>query len=227
MSDKVRVKITDLPWELIVYIDEMVLYETIKINVNEEKYGSPEPIILIGGGLEGGGETYYMYQRYQDTEDNQLNQGKYATWESFLSEKYGRATFLNKHGVLRGVAFLLKLNVGVQLKSKYSLAKALKFKKTKSEPKYTSICEKYISDLGTYNLDKLFLRPPAPKKWITLHRSMILDWMLDLNKGDNVMQNQCVALTKKGHRCKNKISKNKIEFGHTRCHKHSFVFKGL
>ena len=226
MSDKVRVKITDLPWELIVYIDEMVLYETIKINLIQGKYESPNRNILMGSILPGG-DRYYMYPRYQDVSNESLLPLQYVTWETVLNVNYGPANVLNKHGVLRGEAIIYKLDVEIQLKSYYNLAKALKFKKSICKPKYTSICEKYISDLEIYNLDKLYLRPVPTKKWITLYRSMISDWMLDLNKGDCVMQNQCVALTKKGYRCKNKISKNKIEFGHTRCQKHSFVFKGL
>ena len=226
MSGKVLVTITDLPWELIIYIDEMVLYESIKINVSQEIYEPPNRNILMGSILPAG-DTYYMYPRYQDTSRNQLTQKQYVTWETVLNEKYGPAGIINRHGVLRGVAIIHKLDVEEQLKSNYNLAKALKLKQSISKPKYTSICEKYISDLEIYNLDKLYLRPAPTKKWITLYRSMISDWMLDLNKGDCAMQNQCVALTKKGYRCKNKISKNKIEFGHTRCQKHSFVFKGL
>tara|TARA_B100000575_G_scaffold276252_1_gene261536 strand:+ start:387 stop:1061 length:675 start_codon:yes stop_codon:yes gene_type:complete len=224
MSIKTRLKITDLPWELIVYIDEMILYETIIINVPRPKYESPNRNILMGS-IFPGGITYYMYPRYQDTSGNPHTQ--YVCWEKVLFEKYGPANSINRHGVLRGVALIQKLNVTAQLKSNYCLAKALKFKTSKSKPKYTSICEKYISDLDIYNLDKLKL-PPAPhKKWITLNRSSTQDWMLEFNKGDYVMQNQCVALTKKGHRCGNKIPKIKFEFGHTRCQKHSFVFKGL
>lgn len=224
MSGKGLVKITDLPWELIVYIDEMVLYETIKIIVNEEKYEPPNRTILVGSILPGG-DTYYMYPRYQDTGAILLTQ--YVTWGTVLNEKYGPGSPINRHGILRGVAIIHKLGYQEQLKSNYNLAKALKFKKTKSEPKSASICEKNISDLEIYNPDKLYLRPAPTKKWITLNRSMISDWMLDLNKGDCATQNQCVALTKRGHRCKNKISKNKIEFGHTRCQIHSFVFKDL
>tara|TARA_A100001015_G_scaffold311748_1_gene415591 strand:- start:992 stop:1669 length:678 start_codon:yes stop_codon:yes gene_type:complete len=215
VSDSLVKLLEKLPWEIINYIDELTSYKVILADIADNRTIKTEFSELALSHIN----------RYYDPH----------TGEMFMDIAQ---IYYNNNS--QGLASLNKLRVKQVFKCDYPLTNILKnYNKSKTVYKtvYKTVhktakyCHNiYISNLESYNPknklaninNKYMLVNGIPKYWVRLGNSQSDVWKTEFY---NTQCSQCTAITRNGWRCKNKVKNEMLSFGHTRCNKHSFVFK--
>lgn len=214
--------ITDIPWEIIIYIDsfnytmgtQLFLCEPIP---HKKLALPPNPL------FEFGLDPNILPSRYLDL----VTDNAFHEWQHFMSDEIldsNTGLFFS----LRGLAILTRLGVKYKPNLEYGLARALKNKNSYIPDKkhmfniYSTNIKNYYSSRTRSNISpKYCANGSTQSDWIYLSESEIDSWKEQFV----VSTPQCTAITKRGHRCKNMIKNTNLVFGHNRCHIHSFVFK--
>ena len=206
-SDSLVGLLGKLPWEIINYIDELTSYKIILADIADNRTIKTEFSELALSHIN----------RYYDP---------------YTGEVFMDIAQLYYNNNSQGLASLNKLRVKEVLRCDYLLTKILKeCNKPKTVNKTAKYCHNiYVSNLESYNPknklpnfnNKYMLVNGTPKYWVSLGNSQSDIWKTEFY---NTQCAQCTAITRNGWRCKNKVKNEMLSFGHTRCNKHSFVFK--
>tara|TARA_B100000575_G_C23045906_1_gene602051 strand:- start:446 stop:1132 length:687 start_codon:yes stop_codon:yes gene_type:complete len=215
--------ITDLPWEIIVYIDSFNYAVGTQLFLCD-----PTPhkklALPLNPLFEFGLDPNVLPSRYLDlVTDTVSHEWQYSMSDEIFDSNTG--LFFG----LRGTAILTRLGVKSKLNLEHGLARALKNKNSNIPDKkhmfnvYSTNIKNYYSSTTRSNISPIYCaNGNTQSDWIHLSESEIDTWKEQFVASPTL---QCTAITKRGHRCKNKINNTNLVFGHTRCHIHSFVFK--